>query len=221
MHQVFSLWPAGRAPQSSEADYWQSFGQRLTFTTTEADPAGDVRFTQLSPSAAPSGVTADLDQEPVATNPDRAETHGGHYRSISGGDLFQLYTNRLHQADVSDALPADGSGRRVVASPDPLELTDERSPTYSPDGTRVAYSRQTADGGYEIVVAGAGGIDPRPLLAARGAGDVYTEPAWSPDGARIAFVEQHEIGKFGLSRPTHPDRRRCEGRRHCRRRTGC
>ena len=50
-----------------------------------------------------------------------------------------------------------------------------RSPTWSPDGTRIAYSN---DG---IWVMNADGTDPRQLT------DTGFSPTWSPDGTRIAY----------------------------------
>jgi Tol biopolymer transport system component len=72
---------------------------------------------------------------------------------------------------------SDGSGP-------PRMLTDEAGgaddPTWSPDGSRVAYA-SVQDG--RIMLMAADGSDPVPLTD--GPGDA--EPAWSPDGTRIVF----------------------------------
>jgi Tol biopolymer transport system component len=70
-------------------------------------------------------------------------------------------------------VPVDGG------SPSPLTTTlgaDEHDPSYSPDGSQIAYYR---DGG--IWVMGADGTDPRQLVPAGFA------PRWSPDGTLIAY----------------------------------
>ena len=201
-----SLWPKDpqdpdRLPsQSSEADYGNSarpFDQRLNYTTTDSDPAGDVLYAYLTAPLA-GGFSAGY-RGTVAQQRDHAETHGSHYESDAG--MSASYTTRSESADASDVVAADGSGRRVVANPDPQEETDERSPTYSPDGTQLAYARATQAGGYEIVVARADGANPQALVSARNSNhrDVY--PSWSPDGTRIAFVGQTQQtpypGSFG------------------------
>ncbi|HEY0637302.1 MAG TPA: hypothetical protein VGD67_06620 [Pseudonocardiaceae bacterium] len=65
---------------------------------------------------------------------------------------------------------------------------DERHPAYSPDGGRLAYTEQTADGGRRLMVAAADGGDPRPLLVEPDPYAWHGEPAWSPDGTLIAFT---------------------------------
>jgi Tol biopolymer transport system component len=75
---------------------------------------------------------------------------------------------------------ADGSGQ--------LRLTttqlDASSPSWSPDGTRIAF-QSAVDKTNAIYEMRADGTDVRRLTAA---GVDSFEPAWSPDGARIAYV---------------------------------
>jgi len=69
---------------------------------------------------------------------------------------------------------ADGGGAAVRI---PLgKAGTPRSPTWSPDGTTIAFGLQ---GGVYLVAAGGGA--PRRLASG-------SAPAWSPDGSRIAFV---------------------------------
>ncbi len=75
-------------------------------------------------------------------------------------------------------MAADGSGQRRISIAD----TDERSPTLSPDGSRLAFVR-SEHGRDRIYVARADGSDEREL-AGRGNNG---RPAWSPGGEKIAF----------------------------------
>lgn len=71
---------------------------------------------------------------------------------------------------------ADGTGiRRVIA--------DARDPVWSPDGTKIAFSRRG-----EIFIANANGHGQRRLTRS-----TYSDssPDWSPDGTRIAFSSLH------------------------------
>ena len=82
---------------------------------------------------------------------------------------------------------ADGTGQ--------TQLTDntvfDGEPSWSPDGTRIAF-RSERDGGYwEIYVMNADGTGRTQLTTAGGYG-----PQWSPDGSKIAFYE-YENGNEG------------------------
>lgn len=76
-------------------------------------------------------------------------------------------------------------GATVVATP--FAQTPgpaDSSPTWSPDGTQVAFVRQS-----DIVVMGADGSSPTNITN-NAYGDYY--PAWSPDGLHIAFLSDRD-----------------------------
>jgi Tol biopolymer transport system component len=85
----------------------------------------------------------------------------------------------VHGGDI-DRLDTQTHARR------PLVATRafEHSPAFSPDGTRLAFVRESG-GNAEIYVANADGSQPRRLTTSPGAD---YNPAWSPDGTRIAFA---------------------------------
>jgi TolB protein len=79
------------------------------------------------------------------------------------------------------SINADGTGlTRLTRSPDP-----EFDPTWSPDGTRIAF-RFERNGDPEIWLMSADGSGRHRL--ARG-----LSPAWSPDGSRIAYASPGDI----------------------------
>jgi len=81
-------------------------------------------------------------------------------------------------------MEADG-GAPLDISPS-LQVAD--SPTWSPDGTQLAFGG-CCDAGYEIYVIGADGSGLRRITDERDNGvDGGHMPAWSPDGTRIACV---------------------------------
>jgi Tol biopolymer transport system component len=62
-------------------------------------------------------------------------------------------------------------------------VRDARLPAWSPDGTKIAYTRQDGDGS-QIYVMNTDGSDPVALTS----GSAFkVRPAWSPDGSRIVF----------------------------------
>jgi Tol biopolymer transport system component len=85
---------------------------------------------------------------------------------------------------------ANGSARqRVLQSP-----VAERDPSWSPDGTRIAYAARIGlDGPFRIFVAAADGTG-AVQLTSHAEGDADRAPVWSPDGSRIAFVSDRDGG---------------------------
>ena len=86
------------------------------------------------------------------------------------------------------------------------KLADNLSPTYSPDGRRVAF-QSTRPGRGQIYVMDADGANQRSLVPFDGDGAAYA-PEWSPDGNRLAFHRDIAGGKhvlvydFGTGRAT-------------------
>ncbi|HET9288168.1 MAG TPA: hypothetical protein VFO26_11465, partial [Gaiella sp.] len=77
---------------------------------------------------------------------------------------------------------ADGSGERMLTSTPGME----GSPSWSPDGRKIAFTRHRQRRDREIYVVNADGSGERQLT--RNAGAAIFAPAWSPNGRRIAFV---------------------------------
>jgi Tol biopolymer transport system component len=58
-------------------------------------------------------------------------------------------------------------------------------PKWSPDGRRIAYVKETADGSRDVWVMSATGTNKTRVTDL---GNVTTEPTWSPDGTTLAFA---------------------------------
>jgi TolB protein len=78
-------------------------------------------------------------------------------------------------------------------------------PTWSPDGTRIAFS-SARDGNYEIYVMTSVGSEIKQLTNTEWA---EAEPAWSPDGKQIAYTANlrpvsFDCGFMSTGRPSEP-----------------
>ncbi len=79
----------------------------------------------------------------------------------------------------------DGKNQRRLTN-NPFQ---DRDPSWSPDGKRIAFMSDREDGNYEIYVMDADGGNQRNITNHPN-GD--WSPSWSPDGKRIAFVTARE-----------------------------
>jgi dipeptidyl aminopeptidase/acylaminoacyl peptidase len=83
----------------------------------------------------------------------------------------------------------DGSNPRQITE----EAADDFRPSWSPDGTHIAFASQRHSGGgrSSIWVMRADGAEPVEIAYAPGRIDHF--PAWSPDGTRIAYMSATTI----------------------------
>lgn len=99
----------------------------------------------------------------------------------NGRIVFASTTNDDLYFDLFSVNPDGSDLRRLTWTPQ-----SESTPAWSPDGTRIAYTRFGAAIGNQIWVMNADGSGQTQLSSgASQLGD--TDPTWSPDGKRIAF----------------------------------
>ena len=101
-----------------------------------------------------------------------------------GGDLIAYQADPNGTSMHVFVVRADGTGERDVSLQVGGRASDDAGPTWSPDGTRLAFTRERTDYymGYQVVVVGADGTDAITPVHP----DVRSAPlTWSPDGTRI------------------------------------
>jgi Tol biopolymer transport system component len=83
---------------------------------------------------------------------------------------------------------ADGSNPRVI-----VQGTTLWWPTWSPDGSQIAFERATGGNDADVVVAKADGSGERTLASGAALPQAQAGIAWSPNGALIAFMRGHAL----------------------------
>lgn len=96
------------------------------------------------------------------------ESAGGAFPGTNGRIVFA-------RGSVIETINPDGTGLTTV-------IEGASAPAWSPDGTRLAYSR-----GCRIYVAAQDGSGPRVVTTGR---QCAREPAWSPQGDRLVFTRR-------------------------------
>jgi tricorn protease len=103
--------------------------------------------------------------------------------TVSATRIVFVYAGDLWSVDRDG-----GDVMRLTADPAP-----DLAPAFSPDGTRIAFTREHGDN-LEVYVMPAGGGAPKRLTWHPGADRVT---GWSADGARIAFASRREASPTG------------------------
>jgi Tol biopolymer transport system component len=82
----------------------------------------------------------------------------------------------------------------------PATTAGDNGPEWSPDGTRIAFSRCLAPGGCiaRIWVMNADGSGARSISIGSDGNSNYSdsEPVWSPDGERLAYIARHHYAEL-------------------------
>jgi TolB protein len=101
----------------------------------------------------------------------------------------------LSHIEILDIHTGQTEAVTTSGPPDSPDWHDDQSPAWSPDGSRIAFTRCHVRCWIEVVKTD--GTDPRALTA----GPWDSDPAWSPDGTQIAFdtVWDHDGGPFDIA----------------------
>ena len=154
----------------------------------------------LDPSYSPSGdQVAYQSSNEIRIFDIRSQTDRFVYGTSAGGNLtFSpdgskiLFQERIDENTEICSVNIDGSGF-VNLSQSPSRDT---TPSYSPDGTRIAFAanRAAGTGTFEIYVMNSDGSDQRLFYGDRA---MSVGPSWAPDGKSLVFSNDREDGRVG------------------------
>ena len=159
---------------AEEQPSWAPDGRRLAFKRSD-----EVFVRDVTSDAPPQRLTVKATSNENNTQPGWSPD----------GERIVFRSNRADPtANVADiwVMDADGSEQRPLL----VAPGDQRYPTFSPDGSRLAYMSKH-EGSSQIWIADADGSDPKMVY------DSPLEdsaPAWSPDGRLLAFESHGPVG---------------------------
>ena len=184
---------AGQKEETVETSTYEFLPGNLTLVVFAIAPDGSQQIAACANLGPPAVSAAVVDDTPTPSSdclqPDTSTVVSplvGNWLAFSAtrngnGDIYIL--------NIDAALAGSGP---VVATRLTTDPASDFDPTWSPDGTRIAF-RSQRDGNDEIYVMNADGTCQRNLT-----NDAVNDwsPAWSPDGTRIAFARFFDHNQF-------------------------
>lgn len=176
---------------------WSPDGRWIAFASLRDGPNASLWAVAADGSGDAIRLTGGADSRTPAWSPD--------------GSMIAYSTGPVASSDIA-LLPLEITSDGPHPTGEPVALTSgteaDRSPSWSPNGERLAFARDTGGGKRDIfVVAVAGSEAAQPLTSTADLDE--GNPTWSPDGSRIAFyrglADDYDIwsmdGDGGCDRP--------------------
>jgi Tol biopolymer transport system component len=189
-HQTLDLYPFNAAGSETQSNAKAEF--RIMPSVSVVGPYGKIAFSSKQGDFGAYNIYV-MNEDGTGRIPltNVADGTGGYFAPQWSPDGKKIaYFGFQDSVDNSSftmyTMNGDGSGKTKVASTTTNNVSVPRYPSWSPDGTKIAYSSATGIG-----IVNADGTNPVQIVTSLSVvGDYMT--SWSPDGNKILFVSQRD-----------------------------
>ena len=158
----------------------------LTTVTTACGESGG-----MASEAAATGLPSAASASPSITElPSSMAASASPSVTVGDGDPWIVYQWSDGSGEGIFLVRPDSTGKHQLVA----DMTgSEIHPDWAPDGSRIAFVRQTSEGSTELWVVDADGSDAERLYACELPCNEIHFPDWSPDGASIFFSQSADV----------------------------
>jgi TolB protein len=182
------------SPEIEQSPLWSPDGTKIAFVTARQSSPGDFYFMDARTIYVMNADGTNLRSLSTGT--------GGISLPAWSPDSTKLAFSEYRSCDREDyVMNADGTNRVLLNRLEigmGCENWDRWWPSWSPDGTKLAFPRHRGMGDSQeiqaIHVINADGTDPKTYAHLGDRVNTYWWVSWSPDGAKIGFVSRSRTG---------------------------
>jgi hypothetical protein len=169
-------------PAADSQPAWSPDGQWLAFTSLRQDGDGQIYVARVDGSDAQAVIDIDGRVRGPSWSPDGSTIA----LSVGPADAGEIMATAIDVDVAPGARIIAGEARAIHVDP----LADDSSPTWSPDGSLIVFTRREEDAGPDLYLLD---VEEGRATALTTTREGEGKPTWSPEGTRIAYERGSDV----------------------------